>query len=296
LNQPPVQTQQSSLPKRILVIDPVLEVHEMLSRLLPDLGWDFEEAPDNSAALTRIETQPFDLIITAGKTSGKEDIELLQKIRRVRPHTRMIILTDKRTPEDVLASMRERAFSYFSEPFSMELLADMIRLASTGSCWDDGIEVLAATPEWVSLAARCDIKTADRLLQFLREITDLSEEERRGVGFAFREMLLNAIEHGGHFDPNEYVEISYVRTRHAVVCRIKDPGEGFSLDEIKHAAVANPPGDPLQHFAHREAQGLRPGGFGVMIAKQLVDDLVYNEKGNEVLLIKQLANLNPAGH
>jgi len=177
----------------------------------------------------------------------------------------------------------------------MESLGDMVRHAGSESCWDDGIEVLAATPEWVSLAVRCDMKTADRLLQFLREITDLSEEERRGVGFAFREMLFNAIEHGGHFDPNEYVEISYVRTRHAVVCRIKDPGEGFSLEEIKHAAVANPPGDPLQHFAHREAQGLRPGGFGVMIAKQLVDDLVYNEKGNEVLLIKHLANLESGG-
>jgi anti-sigma regulatory factor (Ser/Thr protein kinase) len=34
--------------------------------------------------------------------------------------------------------------------------------------------------------------------------------------------------------------------------------------------------------------GLRPGGFGILVAKQLVDEMFYNEYGNEVLLIKHL--------
>ena len=33
---------------------------------------------------------------------------------------------------------------------------------------------------------------------------------------------------------------------------------------------------------------MRPGGFGVLLAKQLVDELIYSEDGNEVLLIKYL--------
>jgi anti-sigma regulatory factor (Ser/Thr protein kinase) len=280
--------------KTVLVVDPTPEVSAMLSSILPPMGWRIEQAPDNAAALRAVEAGPFDLIITGGKTSGREDVGLLQKIRRVRAHTRMIILTDRRTPEDVLASMRERAFSYFSGSFSMESLADMVRIATEGPCWDDGIEVLAATPEWISLAVRCEVKTAERLMQFLREVTDLEERERGEVGFAFREMLINAIEHGGHFDPNQYVQISYVRTRKAVICRIKDPGEGFSLKEIKHAAFANPPSDPMRHFSYREEQGLRPGGFGVMMARQLVDELVYSEKGNEVLLVKYLGAAAPA--
>jgi anti-sigma regulatory factor (Ser/Thr protein kinase) len=52
--------------------------------------------------------------------------------------------------------------------------------------------------------------------------------------------------------------------------------------------MANPPEDPIRHNAHREVQGLRPGGYGVLIAKHLVDDLIYGEKGNDVLLIKYL--------
>ncbi len=274
--------------KTVLVVDPAPEISAVLLSTLGPKGWGIARASDNLAALAMVEARSFDLIITGGKTSAKEDVELLHKIRSIRPHTRMIILTDRSTPADVLASMRERAFSYFSAPFSLESFADMLRTATEGTCWDDGIEVVAATPEWLSLAVRCEVSAADRLLQFLREITNLSESERRDVGYAFREMLLNAIEHGGRCDPTKYVEIAFVRTRRAVICRIKDPGEGFSLDEIRHAAFANPPGDPIRHLAYREAHGLRPGGFGVMLARQLVDELVYGEKGNEVLLIKYL--------
>ena len=34
--------------------------------------------------------------------------------------------------------------------------------------------------------------------------------------------------------------------------------------------------------------GLRPGGFGMLLAKRIVDEMFYNEQGNEVLLIKHL--------
>jgi DNA-binding response OmpR family regulator len=274
--------------KTVLVVDPDPAVGAMLSTVLTPMGWSLQSARDNNAALNLVETNTFDLIITGEKTSGREDVELLHKIRRVRPHTRMIILTDSGTPADVIACIRERAFSYFSKPFSLDALAEMVRIAVEGPCWDDGIEIVSATPEWIRLIVRCDIKTGDRLLQFLKEVSDLPEREKTDVGIAFREILLNAIEHGGRFDPNQYVEISYVRTRRTVGCRVKDPGEGFSRDELLHAAISNPPDDPLRHFSVRDAKNLRPGGFGVLMASHLVDELLYSEKGNEVLLIKYL--------
>jgi anti-sigma regulatory factor (Ser/Thr protein kinase) len=275
-----------SLQKAALVIGPEPELATEVSTTLP--GWKIERAVSNHAALEAVEAHAFDLIVTGENTSGKADVELLREIRRVWPHTRLIILTNESTPADVIASIRERAFSYFSKPFSPSSFAAMLRLATEEQCWDDGIEVITATPEWIQIAARCDKKTADRLLQFFREIIDLPESERDAVAYAFSEMLMNAVEHGGKLDPTKYVEISYVRARHAVMCRIKDPGEGFSLDELKHAAIANPPDDPLQHQAYRDAKGLRPGGFGMLITLNLVDELIYGEQRNEVLLIKYL--------
>jgi hypothetical protein len=86
----------------------------------------------------------------------------------------------------------------------------MVRSASTAPIRDDGIEIVSATPEWISIIARCDKKTADRLVQFFQEISDLPLSEKEDVATAFREMLLNAIEHGGNFDPDQYVEVAYV--------------------------------------------------------------------------------------
>ena len=274
--------------KNALVVGADPEISSLLLRVLKAGSWAVTTVPNNLAALAATRTKSFDLIVTSDKSSGREDIELLRQIRKVRPHTRLIILAGESTPEDVIASMREHAFSYFSKPFSLDALAQMIHIATEGPCWDDGIEVVSGTPELIRLLARCDVKTADRLVQFLNEVADLPDPEKNQVAMAFREMLLNAIEHGGKLDPNQYVKIEYIRARHMVTCLIIDPGEGFTLDEISHAAIANPADEPLRHFAIREAQGMRPGGYGVLLAQKLVDELIYGQHGNEVLLIKYL--------
>jgi CheY-like chemotaxis protein/anti-sigma regulatory factor (Ser/Thr protein kinase) len=281
----PAQTSNTPL-KLALIADADPDVTSVLSSVLKPDEWQIVHAADNQAILKLSETGSFDLIITGAKTTGREDVDLLRKIRRVRPHVRFIILTDQGTPADVVTAMREGAFSYFSKPFSAASLAEMVRVAMLAPPWDDGIELVSATPEWFSVIARCDQETADRLMQFFDEMTDLPDPEKENVSIAFREMLLNAIEHGGNLDPSQYVEVAYVRTRKMVLCRIKDPGRGFLLEEIHHAAINNPSYDPIRHTLFREAQGMRPGGYGVLMTKHLVDELVYSEKGNEVLLVK----------
>jgi CheY-like chemotaxis protein len=257
-------------------------VHKVLG------GWEVVRTQDNSSALEMLREKPYDLVLTGDRTSSIEDLELLRQIRIVRPHTRLIILTREGTPQDVVAAMRDRAFSYFSQPYSITDFAQMLRLATTGPVWDEGIEVLAATPTWIRLLARCDLRTADRLLQFIHEAADLPPSEKSEVGSAFREVLMNAIEHGAHFDPSQHVEIAYVRAKRVVLCRVKDPGQGFSLEELRHAAISNPTDDPVRHLVIREDQGLRPGGFGIMLARKVIDEMIYGEKGNDVLLIKYL--------
>ena len=271
-----------------LIVDSSPEINQLLTNLFQQEEWDVQQARDNQDALEQARRRHYDLIITGERTSGQEDIELLRRLRLVRPHTRLIILTDEFTPGDVLNSIRERAFSYFTRPFSTEKFSEMIRTAMNEPFWDDGIEILSATSNWICLAVRCDLVAANRLLQFFREASDLPDAETEEVAAAFREMLINAMEHGGKFDPAQHVEVGYVRTSRMVLCKIKDPGTGFSLEELKHSAISNPLDQPFLHMAERENRGMRPGGFGILMSKKLVDDLIYNEKGNEVLLIKYL--------
>lgn len=271
-----------------LIVDSSPEINQLLTNLFNQEGWSTTIAKDNQEALTLASECPHHLIVTGERTSGKEDIELLRRLRLARPHTRLIILADEFTPGDVLNSIREHAFSYFSRPISTEKLAEIIRIAMVEPCWDDGIEILSATPEWVRLTVRCDVLAANRLLQFYREASDLPDAETEEVATAFREILLNAMEHGGKFDPSQHVEVAYVRTRRMILCKVKDPGTGFSLEELKHSALSNPPDQPFLHMETRESLGMRPGGFGILMSRKLVDELIYSEKGNEVLLIKYL--------
>ena len=117
--------------------------------------------------------------------------------------------------------------------------------------------------------------------------TDLPEAVRESVGYAFRELLLNAIEWGGRLDPSRKVRIAYLRAKRMLLYRIADPGPGFSMDNLTHAAISHPD-NPIEHMEVRETKGLRPGGFGILMVKAKVDELIYNEQQNEVVFIKYL--------
>jgi anti-sigma regulatory factor (Ser/Thr protein kinase)/ActR/RegA family two-component response regulator len=251
-------------------------------------SWKLECAQDNDEALALVEESTFNLVITDQPGSGRENVELLRRVRLARPHTRVIIVADKSTPSDVVAAIRAHAFSYFTKPLSPRALEEVLQLAIESPDWDEAIEVLSGTDAWVRLSVRCDLSTADRLHQFARGFLDLPEADEDKVATACREMLLNAMEHGGRFDPERRIEIAFLRARQVVLIRIKDPGEGFSLKENLDTAENNPLDDPIRHVKHREAQGMRPGGYGILLAKNLVDELFYGEKGNDVLLIKYI--------
>jgi CheY-like chemotaxis protein len=90
------------------------DVDGLLTNVLISDGWSIQRAVDNQHALALATIEPFDLIVIGRKMLGPEDVELLRKIRSSRPPVRLIILTDKFTPGDVISAMREGAFSYFS--------------------------------------------------------------------------------------------------------------------------------------------------------------------------------------
>ena len=183
---------------------------------------------------------------------GGGGMNLLWLLRQVRPRTRMIVLTAEGSSSDVIRAIREHVFAYFSKPIVAETVVEMIARAAAAKNWEDGIEVLSARPGWISLSLRSRQLTGDRLLQFFRELKmDLAEQEREDIATAFREMLLNAIEHGGRFDPNQIVRVSYYRLTKAVVYLIQDPGEGFSFKALPHAAISNPADAPTAHLLYR---------------------------------------------
>jgi DNA-binding response OmpR family regulator len=275
--------------KRILIVDDDPDIHGLLGAALAAPGREIESAPDGSAALRMIEAQAFDLVMTDVNMPELDGLALLERIQQTRPGTRVIVMTVANTPETIVRAIRERAYTYFSKPFTLQAVTDIVANALTSTPGQDDIEVLSARPNWLSLRLRCKTETADRLLHFLHAMgTDLPMDEQQDIAMAFREILLNAIEHGGGSDPQKKVVVSFVRAEHAMLYYVRDPGKGFSFDNLTHAAVANPLESPIEHIEVRQQLGLRPGGYGILMTRKLVDEMIYNEAGNEVLLIKYL--------
>jgi anti-sigma regulatory factor (Ser/Thr protein kinase) len=150
------------------------------------------------------------------------------------------------------------------------------------------IDVLSARANWVELAVPCTRDAADRLRSVMGHLdANLPEDVRESIGYAFRELVLNAVEWGGKLDPKRKVRISYLRAKRMLLYRIADPGPGFKMEGLDHAAISHPD-DPIEHMNVREQKGLRPGGFGILTVRANVDELIYNEKQNEVVFVKYL--------
>jgi CheY-like chemotaxis protein/anti-sigma regulatory factor (Ser/Thr protein kinase) len=278
------------LPKSILLVDDDPESQPLLRHALPPGGeWSIEPEANGDRALLRVAAKKYGVVLAALETPGVGGTEFVRRLRRIRPDTKVIVTATVATPEAVIESIKAHAFAHFTKPFDAEALAQMIIQATDTPAWTDGIETLSASPQWIELRVQCKMVTADRLVQFLREMKlDLPPEEREGICTAFREMLVNAMDYGGQFDPEQTVEVSYMRTQCSLIYCIGDPGSGFSLDQLPQAAISNPDDAPSRHLLYRTEHGMRAGGFGILFARKLVDDLVYNERGNKVLLIKYL--------
>jgi anti-sigma regulatory factor (Ser/Thr protein kinase) len=252
-------------------------------------GHSIEAAGGETAALRQLRRRAFDVLVTAPDTLLEEDAAILDEVRVARPGVRIVLLAPSATPEQVIVALRKRVFACFSSPFDASEIADMVARATEAEQWKDGIRVVSAKPDWISVLVNCRLLSAERLVNFLTELrSDVPEKPLDDFMFAFREVLLNAMEHGGGFDPDQVVDVTAVRTERTMVFYLRDPGPGFDFGALPHAAVTRP-GDPLAVAEAREGSGLRPGGFGLLIARQVVDEMIHSERGNEVILIKHLA-------
>ena len=243
---------------KILVVDDDPTTRHLITHQLRRAGHTVADAADGQKALERVRREPFDLVLLDAS-------------------------------DTLLRAIRQQAYSYLTKPVEPKQLLEAVRSALEAGPELRPIEVVSARPDWVELLVPCQRESAQRIRELLAHLdADLPEDVRSGVGQAFGELLMNAIEWGGKLDPTKSVRISYLRARRMLLYRIADPGQGFSFDALTHAALANPQDKPTEHMKVREGKGLRPGGFGLLMARQLVDELLYNEKQNEVVFIKYL--------
>jgi DNA-binding response OmpR family regulator len=276
--------------RRILIVDDDRALRHVLAELLKAAGHTVDQTADGRDALSRVDSDLYDIVLLDIGLPGVNGLDVLAHARAAAKPPTVIVMTADDTPETLLGAVRRQAYRYLRKPFApsaiVEVVDDAIQQESAAALT---IEVVSARPEWVELVAPCVLEMADRIQLFVMQLdTDLPDAVRESVAQAFHELMNNAIEWGGKLDPERKVRISCVRGKRMLLYRIADPGEGFDIARLEHAAISNPSDSPIQHAIIREEKGLRPGGLGLMMTRSLVDELIYNEARNEVILIKYL--------
>jgi len=113
----------------------------------------------------------------------------------------------------------------------------------------------------------------------------LSSTQSRHLHLALLEIGGNAVEWGNRFRKECPVDLVWSWWRDRLEIAISDQGEGFDPSCLPHAAHAD---DPFLHLEIRQRLGLRDGGFGLMMARGLVDEFRIEQGGRRIVMIKRL--------
>ena len=194
--------------------------HHLKSHAVSTCGGPFE-------ATRLLRARAVDVVLTDPTTTADDSLALLEELHRLGPSMKTIVLAPKLSSTDVIAALRRHVFACFTRPIDYEEVADMARAAIEDTNWRDGIEVMSGVPYWITLRVSCRLLTADRLTRFMTEYSStVPSAERDLLMTAFREMLLNAMEHGAGFDPEKVIEVTAAQTERAIVFHFRDPGMG----------------------------------------------------------------------
>lgn len=114
---------------RILVVDDELSMREFLAILLEGEGYLVDQAESAEDALTLLDQQRYDMVISDVLMPGLSGIDLLAKVKAVSPDTAVLMITAFTTAEQAVEAMKLGAYDYMGKPFKVEEVKVLVRKA-----------------------------------------------------------------------------------------------------------------------------------------------------------------------
>jgi serine/threonine-protein kinase RsbW len=132
--------------------------------------------------------------------------------------------------------------------------------------------------ERISFRMPSDIKLLDGVLEYLNERMlrlGLVQPDDSELIIALDEAIVNAIKHGNKCDATKSVTITAEFTAEVTRFIIADEGPGFQLCNVPD------PTDPCRL--------LEPNGRGLYLITHIMDEVRFNEAGNQLMMVKRVA-------
>lgn len=123
-----------------------------------------------------------------------------------------------------------------------------------------------------------DVRSIEHAVDYVMDRCEICSSFAQRYRFNFRvgltEALSNAMLYGNSQDPQKRVRVEVSVDLDAITACVTDQGEGFDPAEVP---------DPTS-----PANIVRTGGRGIFLMRSLLDDVVFNERGNSVTLVLRL--------
>ncbi|MDB5321977.1 MAG: response regulator with CheY-like receiver domain and winged-helix DNA-binding domain [Phycisphaerales bacterium] len=272
---------------RALIVEDEVELSELFTEILHRRGLDAVVLHEGAPAPAWIRDHAPDLVLLDLMLPDKSGYAVCEEVKLDRKTNLIpiVMVTARSAHQDMVKGLAVGANEYVTKPFTLDQLNAAIDRALA---WRDELCRCGAKEEihFELKSDACFLEELNHMLSSLFLYSGLPGDSIRQLTTAIREMGMNAIEWGHRKQGDLLVNITYRIDKDRVVIVIRDSGPGFNPARVPHAAD---PEDPVKHMEVRDALGLRVGGFGILMARGLVDDLQYNDAGNEVRLVKYFA-------
>jgi two-component system, chemotaxis family, chemotaxis protein CheY len=119
----------ANLKMNILVVDDFSTMRRIITNVLKQLGYEnILEAEDGTKALTILESQKVDFVITDWNMPQMSGLDLLKAIRanKDRKNIPVLMVTAEAMQENIIAAAQAGVNNYIVKPFDAKTLADKI--------------------------------------------------------------------------------------------------------------------------------------------------------------------------
>lgn len=288
----------------VLVVDDSAIDRRLASGLLEkEGGYRILMATNGKDALESLKSQPVDLVLTDMQMDEMDGLQLVETIRANFPLTPVILMTALGSEEIAVKALEKGAASYVAK---RRLQQDLIEIVQQVIDSSDENRLQSRLMHRMSrnefsFVLYNDLSLVHSLVKYLQHtlrcVRLVDEVDRLRVGIAVEEALLNALYHGNlevsselkERDPNQFEETARQRSVEepyrnrriyidALVSReqarfvIRDEGPGFNPQTLP---------DPTD-IANLE----KPSGRGILLMRSFMDEISFNEQGNQVTLLK----------
>ncbi len=272
------------MPRTVLVVDDERDTNDILASLVQARGFVPIPVYTGAKALSVVSEQQLDLILLDILLPDIDGFELCDRLKRNRKTNLIpiIMVTALEAERTRAAGVRVGANGYLAKPFTPGQLYEMM---DSALAWHEE-HLKRGTKGEINFDIRSELVNLSQASDMLADLfahTPLSERHIKDLKQAVMEMGGNAIEWGHRKNADLVLRLTYRIDPSSVTLIIKDEGPGFDPRNLPHAASDD---DPIGHIEIRNDLGLREGGFGIMLARGLVDEFWYNRAGNEVTFVK----------